>query len=139
MLLLTVLFDDPWWIGVVEVHTAAGIQVARWIFGSEPGNAEVYAFVQGEFTRLLDGLCSPVSLDAAEPSVRRRSPKRAAREAARSLRERGISTYAQEALKQQQEAHKQERKQTQRERRKQQADARRAQARQRAKERHRGR
>jgi hypothetical protein len=83
---LTVYFDDPWWIGVIEFETDGIYCAVRHLFGSnEPTGAEVYLFVLRELASYLAN--PPLGLDA-EPNetsaIKRVSPKRAARLAARN-------------------------------------------------------
>jgi hypothetical protein len=42
---LTVFFDGQFWVGVIEQHDDAGLKVARYLFGPEPTDTEVFAFV----------------------------------------------------------------------------------------------
>jgi hypothetical protein len=94
---LTVLFEDPFWVGVVERQEDGTLQAARHIFGSEPAPAEVLEFVLHRLDRLLE---RPAAMVAGEQPERRAiNPKRAARETARALAQRGTSTQAQEALR----------------------------------------
>ena len=45
---LTVLFEDPFWIGILERTDKQGYAVAKTIFGSEPTEVEVYQFISGK-------------------------------------------------------------------------------------------
>ena len=106
---LTVYFEDPFWVAVVERQEQGALQAARHIFGAEPGPVEVLAFVLGQLVRLLE---QPAVALAVAPAARRAAnPKRAAREAARSLAARGVSSQSHEALRLQLEQNKQARKQ----------------------------
>ncbi|MCW5848855.1 MAG: DUF2992 family protein [Anaerolineae bacterium] len=40
MVTLTVYFEDPWWVAVVEMEADGELRVARQVFGSEPSNSE---------------------------------------------------------------------------------------------------
>lgn len=42
---LTVLFDPPFWVGLFEREGAGGYEACRVVFGPEPRDAEVYAYV----------------------------------------------------------------------------------------------
>lgn len=134
---LTVYFDDPWWVGVIACEEAGTLRVYRHVFGSEPSNEEVLAFVLQDYLRLTSRPVAGIASDAEGP--RRRNPKRAAREAARMTAARGISTKSQEALRVAREAEAQARQATSREERKRAAEQKWAQARARARARHRGR
>jgi hypothetical protein len=133
---LTIFFEDPFWVGVVEWLEGDQLQAARVVFGGEPSAPEVYEFVLCEYYRLdpTAALATPEALPA-----RRRNPKRAAREAAAARQERGPSTYAQEALKLELEQRKVERRAHRRAERDAEQARRFALARQKARERHRGR
>ncbi len=135
---LTIFFDGQFWVGVVEAQTDDGLKVARHLFGAEPTDTEVFAFVQRALPALLDEVTVAApgeALASAPPEI---NPKRRKREAAAALRTRGVSTYAQEALKRQLEARKQDRQNVAR----QQEEAQRAYQRERrlqkAREKHRG-
>jgi hypothetical protein len=106
---LTVYFEDPFWVGVVERQAGGALQAARHIFGAEPSPGEVFVFVQKQLAPQLDR--PSVTIAAAPPVPRALNPKRAARAAAHALAERGLSTQSQEALRLQLEQHKQARKQ----------------------------
>jgi hypothetical protein len=132
---LTVFFDDPWWVGVIEVADGPASRVYRWVFGAEPSGPEVQQFVLGQFGALIAQPGAP--LDTALPP-RRANPKRAAREVARAVAEQGVSSKAQEALRLQIEAGKQERRRSAHDRRQERAAAHREQAEAKAKEKRRG-
>ncbi|MEV7774670.1 YjdF family protein [Kitasatospora sp. NPDC086791] len=95
----SVFFDDPFWVGVLEIAGPDGVRAARHVFGAEPGNAELLEFVRRDFGRLLGA-----ALAAPEVTVERRArrqpvnPKRLARQAAKELAARPLSTAAEEAL-----------------------------------------
>ena len=42
---LTILFDDPFWIGLYEREDDAGYSVCRIVFGGEPRDQEIYAYL----------------------------------------------------------------------------------------------
>ena len=52
MVTLTVYFEDPWWVGVVEMEADGELRVARQVFGSEPPNELVHQFVLRELPRV---------------------------------------------------------------------------------------
>ncbi|MFJ2778409.1 YjdF family protein [Kitasatospora sp. NPDC087315] len=136
----SVFFDDPFWVGVLEIAGSGGVRAARHVFGGEPGNAELLAFVRQDFGRLLDAALAAPEV-AAERRARqpRVSPKRLARQAAKEQTARPLSTAAEEALaRAHQDAGHLNRAAAKR-RAAQEAAERRAAARHRARERHRGR
>ncbi len=95
----TVFFEDPFWVGVVEIEESDGIHAARHVFGAEPSGPELHQFV-------LDGSYDALARQALEvaPASEHRSappamnPKRAARLAARQADTPRPSTAAQQAL-----------------------------------------
>jgi len=101
---LTIFFEDPFWVGVVERQADGALRAARHVFGAEPAPAEVLEFVLCRLNRLLEQSRVAVAID---PAARRVNPKRAAREAARALAQRGSSTQSQEALRLELEQNKQ--------------------------------
>jgi hypothetical protein len=95
----TVFFEDPFWVGVLEIDAPDGVRAARHVFGAEPTNPELMAFACRGFETLLDqALAAP----AVPPHKVRRpnpvNPKRLARAAAKEQSARPVSTAAQEAL-----------------------------------------
>lgn len=92
---LTVLFDEPFWVGLYERETDGRYEVARIVFGAEPKDYEVEAW-------LLANACalrfSPSLESTKRISNERINPKRRQREAARQLENIGVGTRAQQAL-----------------------------------------
>ena len=113
---LTVLFDDPFWVGVLERTENGRLSVCRNVFGAEPKDYEVYGFVVCNFYKLR---FSP----AVEADIRKKadSPKRRQRNAKKQLENSGIGKKAQQALKKQQEENKIQRKKISREQREEEA------------------
>jgi glycine/D-amino acid oxidase-like deaminating enzyme len=134
---LTVFFEDPFWVGVVERQADGALQAARHVFGAEPSPGEVLEFVQKQLVPLLDR--PSVAVGIAPPAARALNPKRAARAAARALAEGGVSTQSQEALRLQIEQRKQVRRQYGKAEREAEAARKRQLKLQKAKARHRGR
>jgi hypothetical protein len=102
---LTIFFEDPFWVGVVERQADGALMAARHLFGTEPAPAEVLELVLGQMSRLIERSSVAIPIDV--PERRAVSPKRAAREARRALVQRGSSTPAQEAIRIQLEQSKQ--------------------------------
>ena len=100
-LTLTVYFEDPFWVGVFERVEDDQLSVCRHVFGAEPTNAEVLAFVQQRFRKLA---FSPAV--AADRQMHHSNPKRRQRAARKASASRGIGTKAQQALAAQHEANK---------------------------------
>ena len=50
---LTVYFEDPYWIGIVELEEKQKVKVSRIIFGKEPKDYEVYEYLKENYNRLI--------------------------------------------------------------------------------------
>ncbi|UJF31521.1 YjdF family protein [Paenibacillus hexagrammi] len=133
---LTVFFEQPFWVGVVEEERNGRLRAVRYVFGSEPYDAEVLDFVNTKMTAWLERVQR--STEVAPLSERKLNPKRIARLAAKELERRGVSSAAQEALKLELEHRKKERKVVSREQREAAKEMKREMARLKAKAKHRG-
>lgn len=102
---LTVLFEEPFWIGVFERIEDGKLSVAKVTFGSEPKDYEVYEFILKHYYSLR---FSP-AVSAVVKEIKK-NPKRIQREVKRQLRTVGIGSKSQQALKLQQEQNKIQRK-----------------------------
>ena len=102
----TVLFEDPFWIGLYEREENGSYEACKMTFGAEPKDYEVYDFL---LRHRFEFRFSP-SLETESIEDRRINPKRMQRLAKRQLGETGIGTKAQQALKLLQEQGKTERK-----------------------------
>ena len=123
---LTILFDDPFWIGLYEREDDTEYSVCR--------DQEVYAYLLEHWRTLRFSPPRPGTEHLPPP----KSPKRRQREARRMTQAAGIGTKAQQALKLQQEQGKQARLARTRQQREAE-EARKFQLRQaRRKEKHRG-
>lgn len=94
---LTVFFDGQFWVGLIERTTEAGLFASRHIFGAEPKDEEILAFVNQQLISIIKAQTAAVPAEA-EPNLRL-NPKRRAREAAREMKAVPVSTKAQAALK----------------------------------------
>lgn len=133
---LTILFDDPFWIGLYEREDDTEYSVCRIVFGAEPRDQAVYAYLLEHWRTLRFSPPRPGTEHLPPP----KSPKRRQREARRMTQTQaaGIGTKAQQALKLQQEQGKQARLARTRQQREAE-EARKFQLRQaRRKEKHRG-
>ena len=101
---LTILFDDPFWIGLYEREDDTEYSVCRIVFGAEPRDQEVYAYLLEHWRTLRFSPPRPGTEHLPPP----KSPKRRQREARRMTKAAGIGTKAQQALKLQQEQGKQQ-------------------------------
>jgi len=103
---LTVLFEDPFWIGLFEIIDQQGLRACKVTFGAEPTEREIMEFVDKNWYRLQFSR----AVEVTTTSENRKNPKRQLREA-RKMQSQGIGTKSQQALKLQQEQNKTERKQ----------------------------
>ena len=131
---LTVLFEDPFWVGIYERREGRAYQVCKINFGAEPKDYEVYALLLEQWRQLP---FSP-SMEGAAPEERRINPKRMRRQIEKSLRSTGIGTKAQQALQLQREQGKEARKKASREEREAEADRQFALRREKQRETHKG-
>lgn len=104
---LTVLFEDPFWIGLFEMIDQNGLRACKVTFGAEPTEKEVMEFVDKNWHRLQFSQAIEVSVESERAKV---NPKRQLREAKKQMQSQGIGTKSQQALKLQQEQNKAERK-----------------------------
>ena len=103
---LTILFDDPFWIGLYEREDDMEYSVCRIVFGAEPRDQEVYAYLLEHWRTLRFSPPRPGTEHLPPP----KSPKRRQREARRMTQAAGIGTKAQQALRLQREQGGRERK-----------------------------
>lgn len=103
---LTVLFEEPFWVGIFEREFEGLFEVSKVTFGSEPKDYEIYDFLLKNYYNL--GF-SP-ALETSTLMEKRINPKRMRRNINKQLQSTGIGTKAQLALKLQQEQVKSERK-----------------------------
>ena len=103
---LTVLFENPFWIGLYERMSGNRYEVCKITFGAEPKDYEVYDFFLKNWRKLK--FSPPIKTEKLEE--RKINPKRMQREINSQLENQGIGTKAQQALKLQQEQRRIERK-----------------------------
>ena len=103
--MLTVFFEDPFWVGVFERIENSKLSVCKVTFGAEPKDYEVGDFILRNYYQLK---FSP-SVDVAVKKEAT-NPKRLQREAHRQTESKGIGTKSQQALQLQREENKLERK-----------------------------
>lgn len=109
---LTVYFDEPFWVGVFEDLDGKKLSVCKVVFGAEPTDAEIFAFILRYFNYLR--FSPPVKTEIKQKAD---NPKRRQRNAQKQLEKSGVGTKSQQALQKQYEENKLERKQQSRERR----------------------
>ena len=104
--MLTVFFDEPFWVGVFERTENGQLSAAKVTFGAEPKDSEVLEFALRHYYELR---FSP----AVETKTKKTAdnPKRRQREAHKQTAGSGVGTKSQQALKLQQEQNKTEHKQ----------------------------
>ena len=102
---LTVLFEQPFWIGLYERSFADRYEVCKITFGAEPKEAEVYNFLLQNWSNLRFAVADNLSITI----VKRQNPKRIQRDIQKQLQVKTISTKAQQALQQQHDENKKER------------------------------
>lgn len=110
---LTILFENPFWIGLYERIDGDKYEVCKITFGAEPKDYEVYDFLLKNWHKLK--FSPPVKTDGIKEH--KINPKRMQREINSQLDNKGIGTKAQQALKLQHEQSKIERKAKSREQR----------------------
>lgn len=110
----TVLFVDPYWIGLLEAERDGRLFAAKFIFGAEPSEGEIAAFV---LSRDYDALAQSIAnapIDAGVPvesaQARAVNFKRMQREIRQQIDELSVSSKAHEAMRLQVEQHKQARR-----------------------------
>ena len=104
--MLTVFFDEPFWVGVFERTENGQLSAAKFTFGAEPKDSEVLEFALRHYYELK---FSPA--DETKSRKTADNPKRRQRDAHRQMSDSGIGTKSQQALKLMQEQNKTERKQ----------------------------
>lgn len=133
---LTVRFEDPFWVGIIEVESEGDYRVARHVFGAEPTTPEVLRFVCDKWRelRFTDGIQVQVE------QAKRVNPKRLRRMIEKEIRSSARrGTKAQQALAEQREAAKGESEALSRARREEQRRERFAKKTEKRKRKHRGR
>ncbi|NOH15346.1 YjdF family protein [Clostridium cochlearium] len=101
---LTVLFNEPFWIGIFEVYENDGYKVCKVTFGSEPKDEDIYHFILKEFKNLK--FSSIIANLNRKLVIKRENPKRMQRKIRKETKNEGIGTKAQIALKKQYEENK---------------------------------
>lgn len=109
-LVLTVFFEDPFWVGVFEKTENGKLSVSKVVFGAEPKDGELFEYFLKHFKELR---FSPAVATVARKTIS--NPKRMQREARRQTSTSGIGTRSQQAIKLQQEQNKLVRKTVSRE------------------------
>ena len=101
---LTVLFNDPFWIGVFEIIENDEYKVCKVTFGPEPREEETYELILNKFYSL--NFSTPISSEKNTLIEKKQNPKRLQRKIKKETNTNGIGTKAQIALKIQHEKFK---------------------------------
>ncbi|WP_053956871.1 YjdF family protein [Inediibacterium massiliense] len=131
---LTVLFEDPFWIGVFERNYDEKYEVSRIVFGSEPKDYDVYDFILKEFYNIK--FTKPIFMD--KKIDKKINPKRLQRKIKKQVENNGIETKAQLAIKLQYQENKVEGKKRSKEKKEEDQRRRFEMKQQKKKEKHKG-
>ena len=97
---LTVCFEEPFWVGIVETENNGAYSVARHVFGAEPTTPEVFNFICDHWNDLR--FTHDVQVEVTE--TERINPKRLQRMIGKEMREHARpGTKAQQTLAEQRE------------------------------------
>lgn len=105
---LTVYFEDPFWVGVIEKVENNKLSVCKITFGAEPKDSEILDFV---LHRYYDLKFSPAV--EVKRKLSADSPKRRQRNVKKQLQNTGVGTKSQQALALGREVMKQAKKEKQ--------------------------
>lgn len=100
---LTVFFEDPFWVGVFERLEKSKLSVCKVTFGAEPKDCEVFQYVINNYDNLNFS-----KIIRTESKHKADNPKRRIRIINKQLGATGISTKSQQALSAQREEFKNE-------------------------------
>lgn len=131
---VTVFFEEPFWVSVVERIEEGKLSACKITFGAEPREQQIYEYFLKNYYKLQ---FSP----AVETAVKEMhgNPKRMQKKAKQKMQEAGVGTKSQQALKLQQEKKKTERRAFGREQREVQNQRKFELKQQKRKEKHKGR
>lgn len=109
---LSVLFEDPFWIALLEDERDGLLYAVRHVFGSEPSSEELYEFIRSpQYGSLVERMT--IGLPVNQKSAGKRiNPKRRQRQIKREKERVGVSSQSHEVMRLQQEERKKERKTT---------------------------
>ena len=103
---LTILYENPFWIGLYERFDNGTYEVCKITFGAEPKDYEIYDYLLQNWHKLK--FSPPIKTDKTKD--RKINPKRMQREINSQLEDKGIGTKAQQALQLQREQSKVEKR-----------------------------
>lgn len=101
-----IFFESPFWVGLFELVEHEELTVCHVVFGKEPKDYEVYAYVMKNYDRLV--FSPPIAITDKETH---RNPKRMQREVRKQMNKTDVGTKSQQAMKLRQEEHRVQRKQ----------------------------
>lgn len=105
----TIFFENRFWVGTFERTDKEGYSLARYIFGAEPTDPEIYDFVLNHYHELNFGELKEFTLE-----IKRKNPKRVQREVRREMEKiketTRPSTLAQDYMREELEKKKKEKK-----------------------------
>lgn len=104
--MLTVYFEEPFWVGVFERISGGMLTVCKVTFGAEPKDYEVQEFILKHYSRLRFSPAVEIKVRSAADN-----PKRRMRNAKKQMEHSGVGTKSQQALQRQREESKTERRQ----------------------------
>jgi len=110
----TVFFEDPFWIGILEIIDNEKYKIGKVIFGSEPSAAEIYEFTKNDYSKIK---LNEIKIEDQEEITKQINPKRMIKLAKKQQEKIGIGTKSQLALKVIQENIKNEKKKVNKEKR----------------------
>lgn len=105
---LTVLFNEPFWIGIFEIIENDEYKVCKVTFGPEPKAEETYELILHNFYSL--NFSNPISSQEKNIIEKRQNPKRLQKKIQKEINTHEIGTKAQIAIKIQHEQLKVEHK-----------------------------
>ena len=102
---LTVFYDHPYWIGIIERWEDNALSVCRIVFGPEPKDYEIYELLSQCYYDLK------FSSGLEDVQVNRKmNPKRMQRQVRKSMTSTGVRKKAWDAIQQEREKNKLEKK-----------------------------
>lgn len=132
---LTIFFEDPFWIGVIEETECKSYRAAKIVFGAEPTDAQVYEYLISHYGTWQFSSTMLVQ----QKQTKCQNPKRMRRRASKESEKPFAGTKAQQAVKLQQEANAALRKSLHRQKRETQAQMQYELRQEKKKQKHRGR
>lgn len=91
----TIYFEDPFWVGVFERTEESGYTVARYVFGAEPGQAEILSFAHSQFHLLKFSQVKSAAIITKKVESYKHRQHRIRHEATQT----GVGTQAQQVIK----------------------------------------